>query len=176
MRFIGVFVILLAFSGCYHVEDKESNTKLKQSYTSFIQKLYNGEYKLTKYITRKGITDTLYIDSVNWPQELKLFTELNISKSYLSDYHCITSKNGCEKIFQTNSNKYPIKRYKYLHCNNNFIVLIDFVKSSPLYSFYYHLELNQNGYLIEIISDVKMAYESNYRIEGKFITNEDKTY
>ena len=54
-------------------------------------------------------------------------------------------------------------------------LIIDFAKSSPLYSFYSHLELNQNGYLIEIISDVKMAYESNYRIEGKFITNEDKT-
>tara|TARA_B100000963_G_C22544158_1_gene633631 strand:- start:482 stop:1012 length:531 start_codon:yes stop_codon:yes gene_type:complete len=175
MRFTGLFVILLMLSGCYDIERKESNTELNQLYTSFIQKLCDDRYKLIKYITRREITDTLYIDSVNWPQELQRFTELSISKSFLSDYNYKTAQNGCEKIFQTNFNKHPIKRYKYLHCDNNFNVLIDFSKSSPLHSFYYHLELNKYGYLIEIISDVKMAYRSNYRIEGKFITNEDKT-
>jgi len=115
------------------------------------------------------------MDSVNWEQELKLFTELNISKSNLSNYNITVSKNGCEKIFQTNSEKCPIKRYKYLLCQNNLNVCIDFEKSSPLYLFSYHLELNNKGYLIKIISDVKMSYESKYRIEGKFLTKENKT-
>ncbi len=172
MRFLGIVFILLVLSGCYNVKSENSNTELMKLYNSFINQLDN--YKLIKYITQDGVTDTIYIDSINWTQELKLFTELNISKSYLSDYDIKTSKNGCSKHFQTTSNKYPIKRYKYLHCDNNLIVFIDYIKSSPLYRFSYHLELNNKGYLVEIISDVIMAYESNYRIEGKFITNQVK--
>ena len=175
MRFIGIILILSVLSGCYDSKFEKSNPELAQLYNSFIDKLYNDEYKLIKYITREGLTDTIQIDSINWNQELKLFTELTISRSHLTDYNVKTLKNGCEKQFITNSNKYPIKRYKYSHCENNLIVFIDFMKSSPLYSFYYHLELNHKGYLIEIVSDVKMAYESKYRIEGKFLINEDKT-
>ena len=46
---------------------------------------------------------------------------------------------------------------------------IDVVKSSPLYEFDYHLELNMNGYLIEAKSNVEFAYNSAFRVEGKFI-------
>ena len=175
MRFLCIILILLLLSGCYNTENKKSNTELKQLYDSLIDELNKGDYKLVKYLSREGIVDTMYFDSVNWPRELKLFTELNISKSRLNDYHVSTSQNGCEKQFYSKSDKNTVKRYEYLDCNNKLSVAINLSKSSQLYAFSYYLELNHKGYLIEIKSDVKMAYESNYRIEGKFITNEDKT-
>tara|TARA_Y100000589_G_scaffold29168_1_gene24261 strand:+ start:30141 stop:30671 length:531 start_codon:yes stop_codon:yes gene_type:complete len=174
MRFLGIILILLLLSGCYKIENKESNTELKQLYNSLIDELNKGDYKLVKYFSREGIVDTMYFDSVNWPQELKLFSELNISKSRLSDYHILTSQNGCEKQFYSKSDKNTIKRYEYLDCNNKLSVAVNLSKSSQLYAFSYYLELNNKGYLIEITSDVKMAYESDYRVEGKFITSEDK--
>ena len=176
MRFIRIVLVLSLLSGCSNVKSEKSNPELMQLYTSFIDNLYNSDYQLIKYITREGETDTIRMDSINWDQELKLFTELNISKSHLGNYNITVSKNGCEKIFQTNSKKCPIKRYKYLLCENNLNVCIDFEKSSPLYLFSYHLELNNKGYLIKIISDVKMSYASKYRIERKFFTNENKTH
>ena len=176
MRFIGIVFIILFLSGCYEIKSEKSNLEIEHLYESFINKLNSGEYKLIKYTSSKCLDDTTYLDSIDWNQELKLFTELNISKSQIDDYDIIISKNGCEKKFQTNSKKHSIKKYKYSHCDGNLIVFIDITKSSPLYTFSYHLELNNKGYLIHIKSDVGMAYEADYKVEGKFILSKTITH
>ena len=161
--------MVLLFS-CTSSEKIKDNNEFSVLYQPFIQQLKQSNLKLIKYVKKGEVMDTIIIskDSVNWYQELKLFVETKIPKSAYSDYEIKSFENNCKKQFQTSSNKHSVKKYQIDSCNGGLIVNIDVVKSSPLYEFDYHLELNEEGYLIEATSDVEFAYNSAFRIEGKF--------
>lgn len=138
-------------------------------YNSLIQDFKYNDLKLIKYITKGEKRDTLYVDSVNWEKELKLFLESDISKNNSSLYKITTVNGGCEKTLQTTVFKQSVKKLQFDNCNGALSVNINVEKKNMFYEFKYHLELNENGFFIECNQNVEFAFESNYRIEGKFI-------
>lgn len=160
---------LLAISACKHNNEQQNTKVLSPHYTAIIQELTSGNVKLIKYIQRDSVRDTLTVNNVNWEQELSLFLKNDINLSALGDYDSIVNGNNCAKTYQTTLEKYNVKSIKYDFCANGYNVVTNIVKNTALYNFNYHLELNTKGFLIEAFTDVKMAYEHNYRIEGKFI-------
>lgn len=164
-----VFVFISSiFIGCSTADKTDNITVLSEQYNSLIQQLKTDNVKLTKYIIKDEKRDTLYLDSVNWKQELNMFLESDISKKKLNQYKITVFEDSCKFLFQTTTDKQPVKKLKYSICNNDFIVNIDVEKRSKLYDYVYYLELTSNGYLIEVKQKVKMAYQSKYIIEGKF--------
>lgn len=157
--------------GCNSSDTEFKNEEFSKVYSSLFQELKTSDVKLEKYIIFNNKVDTVLLnsDSINWNQELELFTKAEISKSAYSDYEIRTLNDGCEKYFQTRNDKHHVKKYHYSNCNGSLNVYIDVEKSSPLYKFNYHLELNKDGYLIETKTEIELAEQSNYRIEGKFI-------
>lgn len=137
-------------------------------YNSLIQDFKYNDLKLIKYIIKGEKRDTLYVDSVNWEKELKLFLESDISKNNSSLYKITTVNGGCEKTLQTTVFKQSVKKLQFDNCNGALSVNINVEKKNMFYEFKYHLELNENGFLIECNQNVEFAFESNYRIEGKF--------
>lgn len=169
MRIFGILLFaLFVIWGCSSKINTQNNNEFFNLYTTLIEDLKSSDVKLIKYIKKGKESDTIAVDTVNWDEEFNLFTNLFISKSNYSDYKITSSEDGCEKSFQTKNNKHEVKNYDYSICNGELIVYIDVKKTSPLYVFDYHLELNKNGYLIEVKSNVDLAYTSDYRIEGKF--------
>lgn len=170
MRFLGFCIGFgLLFIRCSNSELDNSNSEFGKIYESVIQQLNSGNVKLKKHITKDGKTDTVLINTVNWQNELKQFTDVEISKSVFDDYEIKSLNGGCEKHFQTLVNKHSVKNYHYSKCNEDLTVDILVKKSNPLYDFDYKLQLTPNGYLIEVVADVDLAYKSNVKIEGKFI-------
>ena len=169
MRFL-VFgcVLSLLILGCSGSKIDTTNNEFSEVYDVLIQSFNNKDLKLKKYITKDGKSDTVYVDTVNWQKELKPFFDAEISKSTYDDYEIKSFEEGCKKEFHTKSNKHHVKMYKYNRCNGQLNVEILVEKSSPLYEFDYKLQLNSEGYIIETVSDVEMAYESKLKIEGKF--------
>jgi glucose-6-phosphate 1-dehydrogenase len=161
-----VFVNIVV--GCSITNESSNSKLLAKHYTALIQELNKGNLKLTKYIIKGEKRDTIYLDTVNWEQELSLFLESDISKNKINQYKITSFADSCKFLFQTTSNKQSVKKLNYAICNNDLIVNIDVEKRSELYDFVYYLELTPNGYLIEAKQKVSMTYESNYIIEGKF--------
>lgn len=173
MRILGIVVgLVVMLIGCSNGDIKNKNSEFSSLYNTLIQDLKDSDVKLKKYIKKGDKSDTIVVDTVNWTNELKMFIDAEISRSVYNDYEINTSKDGCEKYFQTKMNKHVVKNYHYVNCENDLIVYIDVKKMSGLYEFNYHLELNKEGYLIQAYSNVEFAYESNYRIEGKFYEKE----
>tara|TARA_B110000211_G_C14075093_1_gene551671 strand:+ start:228 stop:743 length:516 start_codon:yes stop_codon:yes gene_type:complete len=169
---VNKLVILIGFISvlisCSRSTNFSNTTILESRYTALIQQLNTGNIKLTKYIINGDKRDTLYLDTVNWEQELSLFLESDISKKKINLYKTSAFEDSCKFFFQTTSNKQAVKKLNYSICNKDLIVNIDVEKRSDLYDFLYYLELTPNGYLIEAKQKVSMAYESEYIIEGKF--------
>jgi len=169
---VGKLLVLLFISsiviGCLTTDKIDDTTVLSGHYDSIIQQLTIDEIKLTKYIIKNEKRDTVYIDSVNWKQELSLFLESDISKKKINKYKITIFEDSCTFLFQTTTDKQPVKKLKYSICNNDLIVNIDVEKRSKIYDYIYYLELTSSGYLIEVKQKVKMAYQSKYIIEGKF--------
>jgi hypothetical protein len=161
-------IIIITFIGCNQPTSLDKEYVLSTKYTSLIQELNLNDFKLTKYIIKGEKTDTVFVDSVNWEKELKLFLESDISKSNSSLYKITTVNDGCEKTLQTTDFKQNVKKLQFDSCNGGLHVNINVEKKNMLYEFKYHLELNENGFLIECNQDVEFAFESSYRIEGKF--------
>jgi len=161
--------IILIFIGCNQPTSADKGYVLNRKYKSLIQDFKSNDLKLIKYIIKEDKRDTLYVDSVNWEKELKLFLESDISKNNSSLYKITTVNDGCEKTLQTTDFKQSVKKLQFDSCNGGLHVNINVEKKNMFYEFKYHLELNENGFLIECNQSVKFAFESNYRIEGKFI-------
>jgi hypothetical protein len=139
------------------------------------ERLDSLQVSLDKHIVRNKKHEKVLIhaDSIDFQKELEFFTDAVISKNSYSDYKIKSLKGGCEKYFQTISNSHSIKNFYYNSCNDFLVVYIDMDKVSPLFGFKYHLELNKNGFLIEIKSNVKLSYDAKYRIEGKFVSKKN---
>lgn len=163
-----VVCIICVFISCSTSDNIDKRTVLKDEYNALIQKLKKDNVKLTKYIIKDEKKDTLYLDTVNWEQELSLFIESDISKKKTNGYKITSFQDSCKFLFQTTSDKQPVKKLKYSNCGSELIVNIDVEKVSKLYKYLYYLELTPTGYLIEIKQEVDMAYESQYVVEGKF--------
>lgn len=170
MRLLAIALpFLLAISACKQNNEQQNAKVLSARYNTIIQQLDSSNVKLIKYIQRDSVRDTLTVNNVNWEQELALFLKNDVNMSALADYDSIVDIHNCAKTYQTTSEKYNVKSIKYDFCANGYNVVINIVKNNALYNFSYHLELNKKGFLIEAFADVEMAYEHNYRIEGKFI-------
>lgn len=172
LRFLKLFALfLILLSGCSNKKEKEINSNFKKLYSSLIQELTQSNIKLEKHFIHNGKYDKIIIheDSVDFSKELKVFTDLVILNKMYSEYEIRSLNGGCEKYFQTLNDKHTVKNMYYSTCKGYLVVYIDVNKSSPLFNFDYHLELNKNGYLIEIKSNVELTYRSIYRIEGRFI-------
>ena len=161
--------IILIFIGCNQPTAADKGYVLNRKYKSLIQDFKSNDLKLIKYIIKEDKRDTLYVDSVNWEKELKLFLESDISKNNSSLYKITTVNDGCEKTLQTTDFKQSVKKLQFDSCNGGLHVNINVEKKNMFYDFKYHLELNENGFLIECNQRVEFAFASNHRIEGKFI-------
>lgn len=160
--------ICCLFFQCSKPIKKKTNSLLFYQYSALIQRLRNDNVKLTKYISSSEKKDTIYIDTVDWNTELKIFLEADILKNKLVNYKTIESKSNCRFLLQTESSKEAVKKLEYSICNDSLYVNMFVNKVSKIYDFNYHLELSPNGYLIESDQEVSAGYKSIYRIEGKF--------
>jgi hypothetical protein len=166
---IVIFIVFTSLAiSCSRTSEPKNEKLLGDYYNTLIQELKDGNLKLTKYVIKGEKRDTLYLDTINWEQELSLFLESDISKKKINLYKITYFEDSCKFLFQTTSNKQAVKKLNYSICNKDFIVNIDVEKRSDLYDFFYYLELTPDGYLIEAKQKVSMAYESDYIIEGKF--------
>ena len=164
-----ILIVFISFIYSCSSSDKSSNvTVLKNHYITKIQRFKTDNVKLTKYINKDEKRDTLYLDTVNWKQELSLFLESDISKNKIDFYKITSFADSSRFLFQTTSSKQAVKKLNYSLVNNDLNVNIDVHKRSGLYNFFYYLELTSKGYLIEVKQKVNMVYESKYIIEGKF--------
>ena len=104
-----ITTIILIIIGCNEPTAVDKGYILNGKYNSLIQDFKSNDLKLIKYLIKEDKSYTLYVDSVNWEKELKLFLESDISKNNSSLYKITTVNGGCEKTLQTTDFKQSVK-------------------------------------------------------------------
>lgn len=158
--------IITFFVACNTNKNDEKEILVCPELTEFINELNSNKVKLIKYISKDNKTDTLFIDSVKWKDELKMFTKYNLLKRKQSLYNI--SKNDCSFNYKSKEEKEELRNLKINKCDGQLFITYDIVKQSKIYEYLYHLEINKKGFLINAFQKVKFAFKSDFRIEGKF--------
>lgn len=152
--------------GCQPQTTTSKSDTINNHLSLFITQLKKENTQLVKYITKDNQTDTLIVDSINWEKELAMFIKYDLSEKKKKLYEI--EEVGCEKIYKPKDDKQQLKKLKINKCDNLSSITMDIVKNSKLYTYLYHLELNNSGFLITSKQQVEFIFDTDYRIEGKF--------
>ena len=178
---IFLFAIFISFCGITGCEDRESKYEINQFFSTKdffekeIERLKVGDIRLEKTAFIGEKKETVILDSVNWPDELRLFIDSDINKpAYITEYDTSSqsTSNGKQvKIYKAKRDDLDTQLLRVIF-NQERVEQIEVVLNDE--NMVYDSErklvyIPESGYSIEALQKVMLSDEKQFKIEAKFI-------